>query len=127
VLFIAIACGGRTKPAPRTAYDELAARMPPLLDAIDRLAGTLRDADGDCPAIAGALRKFGDAHAQDLREVGELMGRLTPEEREHWQFEHDVDDRRVQRVVVEVSAACAGDAQVAAALDIAGFRVAAGR
>jgi hypothetical protein len=105
----------------RTPYEELEARTPEVLGAIDRLAVLLRGTAGDCPRIASELRRFGDRRSATMAELAELKRRLTAAERERFELDHFEDAARLDPVMAAVRP-CAGDPAVEAAMTTAGFR-----
>lgn len=122
VLVVSVGCY-REAPARRepSAYAELAARMPKALDALGRLRESLRGAGGDCAQLARSLRTFASAHASTLPQLRALMLRLNEQERERFEYEHH-DDHALLDDLFAMSASCPGDAEVAAAFAMAGFR-----
>ena len=132
LLVLAIACGGGStsspppEPAPapkqRSAYEELEARIPTLIAAFDQLAKDLTAVKEDCPKIAAALRKWGSQYAVELDAMWQLKQKLTPEERERYEHEHDEDAKRLDPVFQTAMTGCEGDAEVKSALELAGFK-----
>ena len=120
---LAVGCAHDASPRgrARTPYEELEARTPAILEAIDRLAASLRAAGGECRQLAAALRGFGDRHAAALAELAEWKRRLSADERERWGLDHSEDAARLEPVMAAVRP-CAGDPEVDAALATAGFR-----
>lgn len=116
-----LACGGGEK-RPKSAYDELEVRIPKMLTAFDRLATDLGAVKDDCEQIAAVLRKWGSQYAVELDALAELKAKLTPEERERYEHEHDEDAQRLTPVLDASLGTCQGDSQVEDALTVAGFR-----
>jgi hypothetical protein len=127
-----LACGGdKPKPATQvrlcahgdalTAYEELEARIPKMLAAMDQLAKDLAVKD-DCAQIAAGLRKWGSQYAVELDALWELKAKLSPDERERYEHEHDEDAQRLKPVFDASLGSCQGDSQVEDALTVAGFR-----
>ena len=132
-ILVVIACGGGSKasppppepaPAPkqRTAYEDLEARIPTLIAAFDQLANELTTVKEDCPKIAAVLRKWGSQYAVELDAMWQLKQKLTPEEIERWEHEHDDDAKRLDPVFKTAMTGCEGDGDVKSALEVAGFR-----
>ena len=127
-----IACGGKaadkptatttTQPAQRSSYDELEARIPKIVAAMDQLAKDLTAVRDDCPKIAAVLRKWGSQYAVELDALWELKNKLTPEQRERYEHEHDDDAQRLAPVFEASMTACQGHTEVEEALTVAGFR-----
>ena len=112
-----------TAPAiKQTAYQRLESLMPEVLDALDKLGESLRAANGDCTQLARVLRAFADHHAAMLPELGELMGKLSEQERERFELEHSDDRDRLQKRFASMTFSCPGNTEVEAALQTAGFR-----
>ena len=127
------ACGGSAAKQPTTAappktaaqqssYAELEARIPKLVAAMDQLATDLTAVKDDCPKIAAVLRKWGSQWAVELDALWELRNKLTPDERERYEHEHDDDAKRLEPVFKTAMTACQGNAEVEDALTVAGFR-----
>jgi len=110
-----------TSKAP-TAYDRIEARMPAFLAMIDGLGAEVAALDGDCRKVAATLRKFGYEHSSELHELENLRARLSPAERERFNWEHADDERHLREVFRSLSNSCPGDADVGAARSLAGFR-----
>jgi hypothetical protein len=121
---LVLGCGSGAKPAsepnPRAAYAELEARLPPILDAMNRLAESIAAAPGDCPKIAAAIRSFGARYAADISDLWALRGKLTDEELDRWNHDHEEDAERFDAVLGSIGS-CRADPGVEAALDTAGF------
>lgn len=131
LVVVLAACGGSAakpttttaaKPAARNTYDELEARIPKLTAAMDQLAKDLTAVTGDCPKIAAVLRTWGSVWAQELDALWELRNKLTPDERERYEHEHDDDAKRLEPVFAAALSSCQGHADVEDALTVAGFR-----
>jgi hypothetical protein len=129
-----MACGGGTaadkptttqqsqQPAPKSAYAELEVRIPKMLTAMETLAKDLTAVKDDCPKIAAVLRKWGSQYAVELDALWELRAKLTPDEKERYEHEHDDDAKRLEPVFAASMATCQGNAEVEDALTVAGFR-----
>jgi hypothetical protein len=132
LLVVALAaCGGQPskpttaappKTATKSSYAELEERIPKVTAAMDLLAKDLTAVSGDCPKIAGVLRKWGSQWAQDLDALWELKNKLTADERERYEHEHDDDAKRLEPVFAAALSSCQGHADVEDALTVAGFR-----
>ncbi|MDQ3338627.1 MAG: hypothetical protein M4D80_25970 [Myxococcota bacterium] len=133
LLVVLLACGGGSKtadkpttqqqqPAQKSAYEDLEARIPKMLAAMDSLAKDLTAVKDDCPKIAAVLRKWGSQYAVELDALWELRGKLTPAEKERYEHEHDDDAKRLEPVFAASMASCQGNAEVEDALTVAGFR-----
>jgi hypothetical protein len=128
LLAFVVACGGgaSSKPAPtaapKSSYQELEARIPKIIAAMDQLAKDLTAVTDDCPKVAAVLRKWGSEFAVELDALWELKNKLTPEEKERYEHEHDDDAQRLKPVFDSSMANCQGDTEVEEALSIAGFR-----
>jgi septal ring factor EnvC (AmiA/AmiB activator) len=109
-------------PVARTSYERLEAMIPGVLDALEKLGASLREAKGDCKRLAKTLRAFADKNAAVLPELGELMAKLSQQEREKFELDHHDDRERLEKVFAATSFDCPGDSEVAAALAAAGFR-----
>jgi septal ring factor EnvC (AmiA/AmiB activator) len=107
---------------PRTSYERLEAMIPGVLDALEKLGASLRAANGDCKRLAKTLRAFADKNAALLPELGELMAKLSQQEREKFELDHHDDRERLETVFAATRFDCPGDTEVAAALEAAGFR-----
>ena len=129
-----MACGGskaantpttttqQQQPAPKSAYEDLEARIPRMLAAMDALAKDLTAVKDDCAQIAAVLRKWGSVHAVELDALWELRGKLTPAEKERYEHEHDDDAKRLEPVFAAAMTGCQGNPAVEDALTVAGFR-----
>jgi hypothetical protein len=134
VVAVLAACGGKSadkptttstqqQPAPtKSSYDELEARIPKMLAAMDALAKDLTAVKDDCPKIAAVLRKWGSQYAVELDALWEIRGKLTPAERERYEHEHDDDAKRLEPVFKASMQGCQGNTEVEDALTVAGFR-----
>jgi hypothetical protein len=133
LLVVIMACGGgkaadnkgtttQQQPAPKSAYDELEARIPRMLAAMDALAKDLTAVKDDCAKIAAVLRKWGSQYAVELDALWELRGKLTPTEKERYEHEHDDDAKRLEPVFKASMESCQDNAEVQDALTVAGFR-----
>jgi hypothetical protein len=89
---------------------------------MDQLAKDLTAVQDDCPKIAAVLRKWGSHYAIELDALWELKNKLTPEERERYEHEHDDDAKRLGPVFDASITSCKGDEDVENALTVAGFR-----
>ena len=118
--------GPKVSTAPSTKqkspYEQLEALMPEVLGALEKLGESLRATGGDCTQLAKVLRAFADKHAAMLPQLGELMGKLSQQERERFELEHADDRDRLQKVFGSMSFDCPGNTEVEAALQTAGFR-----
>ncbi len=130
---IAITCAAcsssaATKPAPgtappaRSAYDELEARIPKIVAAMDRLATDLTAVADDCSKVASVLRRWGSQYAVELDALWELKTKLTPDEKDRYLLEHDDEAKHVGPVFDAAHGNCTGNQQVEDALTVAGFR-----
>ena len=132
LLAFVVACGGggnaSSKPAPTTvakpksSYDELEARIPKIIAAMDQLAKDLTAVTDDCPKVAAVLRKWGSDFAVELDALWDLKNKLTPDEKERYEHEHDDDAQRLKPVFDSSMKNCQGDTEVEDALTVAGFR-----
>lgn len=133
LLVFLVACGGSkpteapktTQPPPtaqRSSYDELESRMTKMLAAMDALATDLTAVSADCPKIAAVLRQWGSRHAVELDALWDLRAKLTADERERYEHEHDDDAKRLEPVFKASMAGCEGNSEVEDALTVAGFR-----
>lgn len=107
---------------PPKPYDQLEAKMPLLLASFDGLTEALDNAGTRCDLMAAVLRRWGLDMRPHLDELAAMKAALTADEREHFDFEHADDARRMHAPLDVAQASCAGDAQTEAALDLAGFR-----
>src|SRR5688500_5034856 len=123
-LVLLVACGGKSSPAgqPKTAYEELEARLPKLLSAMDQLAKDVSAIADDCPKIAAVLRKWGSEWAVELDAIGDLKTKLSANERERFEHDHDEDSERIEPVLKASAQNCKDDKEVGDALGVAGFR-----
>lgn len=108
-------------PAAKTPYQRLEALMPEVLRALDELGHALAATGGDCTQLAKALRVFADHHAAMLPELGELMAKLSDQERQRFELEHSDDRERLAKLFA-MKFDCPGNTEVEAALVTAGFR-----
>lgn len=132
LLAVVVACSGggqSSKPTPaqpapkqKSTYDELEARIPKIVAAMDQLAKDLTAVKDDCPKVAAVLRKWGSEFAVELDALWELKNQLTPDERERYEHEHDDDAKRLKPVFDTSMKNCQGDTEVEDALTVAGFR-----
>jgi len=126
---LVLACGsgsskpsGPKQPPKSAAYAELERRIPKLVAAMDQLATDLAAVNDDCPKIAAVLRKWGSVYAIELDALWELKNKLTPDERELYEHDHEEDANRLGPVFDASISSCHGDEEVEDALTIAGFR-----
>ena len=132
LLAFVVACGGggaSSKPAPtqptakpQSSYSELESRIPKIIAAMDQLAKDLTAVKNDCPKVAAVLRKWGSEFAVELDALWDLKNKLSPDEKERYEHEHDDDAQRLKPVFDSSMASCQGDEEVEDALTVAGFR-----
>jgi hypothetical protein len=129
LLFVAAlaACGSKspepaTTATPRSTYDELEARVPKILAAMEQLAKDLTVVKEDCPKVASVLRKWGSEFAAEIESLAALKTKLSAAERERYDLEHDEDAKRIAPVFATAMTTCQGDTEVQSALGVAGFR-----
>src|SRR5512138_2774229 len=111
----------RRDPPPKP-YDQLEAKMPLLLASFDGLTEALDNAGTRCDLMGAVLRRWGLDMRPQLDELAALKAALTADERDHFDFEHADDAARMHAPLDVALASCADDAEVEAALDLAGFR-----
>jgi hypothetical protein len=109
---------------PQTPYDQLEARMPPLMSSLVSLRDALENAASTsrCDLMAKVLRQWGLDHRGELDELGALRERLTSTEREHFDFEHADDMDRIRPIRSIVKMSCDNIPEVESALELAGFQ-----
>jgi hypothetical protein len=127
LVVLVVACSAPATPTSNpkspSPYAQLEALMPKVLTVLDELGVSMRRVEADCAQLAKLLRAFADKHAAMLPQLGELVAKLSDQERQRFELAHH--DDRVQLnedVFAATTFDCAGNTEFESALATAGFK-----